>query len=104
MFASAPMPRYLCETFDGKFIPYDEGTFDIVMFVDVIHHTEQPMTCYAKQFVWLGRRFLSRITSPKERSLTQLCALWIGSEMLVTAFPFHIITGHWPNGIARWTS
>ena len=32
------------ETFDGKSIPYAEGSFDIVMFVDVLHHAGQPMT------------------------------------------------------------
>jgi len=32
------------ETFDGKSIPYDEGSFDVVMFVDVLHHTHQPMS------------------------------------------------------------
>jgi SAM-dependent methyltransferase len=32
------------DTFDGKFIPYEEGSFDVVMFVDVLHHASQPMT------------------------------------------------------------
>jgi SAM-dependent methyltransferase len=34
----------LVETFDGKSIPYGESSFDIVMFVDVLHHAEEPMT------------------------------------------------------------
>jgi 2-polyprenyl-3-methyl-5-hydroxy-6-metoxy-1,4-benzoquinol methylase len=29
-------------SFDGKSIPYDNGSFDVVMFVDVLHHTEDP--------------------------------------------------------------
>ncbi|MFP5269676.1 class I SAM-dependent methyltransferase [Coleofasciculus sp.] len=29
--------------FDGQVIPFDEKTFDVVMFVDVLHHTEDPM-------------------------------------------------------------
>jgi len=31
------------EAFDGKTIPYGEGSFDVVMFVDVLHHTNDPM-------------------------------------------------------------
>jgi len=30
------------ETFDGKSIPYGDGSFDVVMFVDVIHHADEP--------------------------------------------------------------
>jgi len=31
------------ETFDGKSIPYADSSFDIVMFIDVLHHDDQPM-------------------------------------------------------------
>lgn len=31
------------EAFDGKSIPYGQGSFDVVMFVDVIHHAMEPM-------------------------------------------------------------
>jgi SAM-dependent methyltransferase len=30
------------EWFDGKWIPYGDASFDIVMFVDVLHHTDDP--------------------------------------------------------------
>jgi SAM-dependent methyltransferase len=30
--------------FNGQEIPYDDASFDVVMFVDVLHHTEDPMT------------------------------------------------------------
>ena len=29
--------------FDGKSIPFDESSFDVVMLVDVLHHTNDPM-------------------------------------------------------------
>jgi SAM-dependent methyltransferase len=31
------------ETFNGRSIPYGEGSFDVVMFIDVLHHTADPM-------------------------------------------------------------
>jgi len=31
------------EKFDGAEIPYEDDSFDIVMFVDVLHHTNDPM-------------------------------------------------------------
>jgi ubiquinone/menaquinone biosynthesis C-methylase UbiE len=31
------------ERFNGEIIPYDEASFDGVMFVDVLHHTKDPM-------------------------------------------------------------
>ena len=29
--------------FDGHTLPFEKGTFDVVMFVDVLHHTDDPM-------------------------------------------------------------
>jgi SAM-dependent methyltransferase len=29
--------------FDGSTIPYPDGAFDVVMFVDVLHHTDDPL-------------------------------------------------------------
>src|SRR5262249_34480642 len=31
------------EPFDGQRIPYGDSSFDVVMFVDVLHHTDDPM-------------------------------------------------------------
>jgi SAM-dependent methyltransferase len=30
------------EKFDGQTLPFSEGEFDVVLFVDVLHHTEDP--------------------------------------------------------------
>jgi SAM-dependent methyltransferase len=32
------------QKFDGRTIPFDDATFDAVMFVDVLHHTDAPAT------------------------------------------------------------
>jgi SAM-dependent methyltransferase len=31
------------EEFDGRVIPYGDASFDVVLFVDVLHHTKDPM-------------------------------------------------------------
>lgn len=35
--------RIPVDRFDGRVIPYSDGSLDVVMFVDVLHHTEDPM-------------------------------------------------------------
>lgn len=32
------------EVFDGEKIPHEDGSFDAVLLIDVLHHTEDPMT------------------------------------------------------------
>ena len=38
-----PEARIPVETFDGYQLPFDDKSFDAVMFVDVLHHTDDPM-------------------------------------------------------------
>ena len=37
-----PNARIPVESFDGVRIPYSDASFDVVMFVDVLHHTSEP--------------------------------------------------------------
>lgn len=45
------------EAFDGKHIPHPDRSFDAVMFVDVLHHTEDPRILL-KEAVRVGRSVL----------------------------------------------
>jgi SAM-dependent methyltransferase len=38
-----PGARVPVQPFDGRVIPYEGRRFDVVMFVDVLHHTEDPL-------------------------------------------------------------
>src|SRR5258705_3673348 len=37
-----PDTQVSVRAFDGANIPYPDGSFDVVIFVDVLHHTEDP--------------------------------------------------------------
>ena len=39
-----PETHVTVHPFDGKRIPFEDGAFDVVMFVDVLHHTDDPET------------------------------------------------------------
>ncbi len=39
-----PRTQIPVTAFDGTHIPFEDGSFDIVMFVDVLHHTDDPET------------------------------------------------------------
>lgn len=38
-----PSVRIPVRKFDGVHIPYEDASFDVVMFVDVLHHTDAPV-------------------------------------------------------------
>ena len=45
------------ESFDGRRIPYAGGSFDLVLRVDVIHHTEDP-TALLQESARVSRRWI----------------------------------------------
>jgi len=81
------------ETFDGKSIPYGDGSFDVVMFVDVIHHADQPMTLL-REAARVARQAILIKDHLVEGTLAyltlQLMDWW---EMRAMAFPCPITIG-----------
>ena len=43
-----PETKVPVKEFDGKRIPHPDKSFDVVMFVDVLHHTEDPTILLAE--------------------------------------------------------
>jgi SAM-dependent methyltransferase len=41
-FLARPECKIECRTFDGLSLPFEDGSFDVCLFVDVLHHTQDP--------------------------------------------------------------
>jgi ubiquinone/menaquinone biosynthesis C-methylase UbiE len=52
-----PKTRIPVERYDGKYYPYLNNTFDSVIFVDVLHHTQDPYLLL-KEAKRVSRRFI----------------------------------------------
>jgi SAM-dependent methyltransferase len=88
----------LVDTFDGKSIPYGEGSFDVVMFVDVLHHTSQPMTLL-REAVRVARHAIVIKDHLAEGSLAHLTLRvmdWVGNARHGVALPYN----YW--SLAKW--
>lgn len=84
--------------FDGETIPYDESSFDVVMFVDVLHHTDDA-TVLLKEARRVARRQIlikdhfveGLLAEPTLRFMDR-----VGNERFGVALPFN----YWSR--ARW--
>jgi SAM-dependent methyltransferase len=43
-FMLRPSCKIECHSFDGARLPYPDASFDVCLFVDVLHHMQDPMT------------------------------------------------------------
>jgi SAM-dependent methyltransferase len=82
------------EEFDGQVIPYSDASFDVVMFVDVLHHTENPMGLLREAV-----RVARRVILIKDHTLNGLFAGitlrfmdYIGNARHGVALPYN----YWP--------
>jgi SAM-dependent methyltransferase len=88
----------LVDTFDGKSIPYGEGSFDVVMFVDVLHHAAQPVTLL-REAVRVARRGIvikDHLAEGSLASLTLRIMDWVGNARHGVALPYN----YW--SLAKW--
>jgi len=88
----------LVDTFDGKSIPYGEGSFDVVMFVDVLHHASQPMMLL-REAVRVAREAIVIKDHLAEGSLAYLTLRimdWVGNARHGVALPYD----YW--SLAKW--
>jgi SAM-dependent methyltransferase len=86
------------ETFDGKSIPYSEGSFDVVMFVDVLHHAAEPVPLL-REAVRVARQAIVIKDHLAEGSLAYLTLRimdWVGNARHGVELPYNYWT------LAKW--
>jgi SAM-dependent methyltransferase len=84
--------------FDGVHIPFEDGSFDVVMFVDVLHHTDDPETLLRE-----ARRVARRAVVLKDHTRDGVLAGptlrlmdWVGNAPHGIPLPYN----YWPE--RRW--
>jgi SAM-dependent methyltransferase len=82
------------ETFDGRSIPHGDGSFDVVMFIDVRHHTVQPMI-----LLWEVVRIARQVILIKDHLVKGALAYstlrlmdWVGNARHDVALPYNYWT------------
>lgn len=93
-----PQTHVPVKPFDGTKIPHGEGSFDSVMFVDVLHHTDDPMVLLRE-----ARRVARHSVVLKDHCMDGLLAGstlkfmdWVGNARHGVVLPYN----YWPQ--ARW--
>jgi SAM-dependent methyltransferase len=82
------------QRFDGQSIPYADASFDVVMFVDVLHHTADPMALL-REAVRVARQSLVIKDHPRNGFLagpTLRFMDWVANARHGIALPYN----YWP--------
>jgi len=93
-----PQTQVPVDRFDGRTIPHADQSFDVVMFVDVLHHTDDPAvllreaTRVARQAVVIKDHNRDGFLS----GLTLRFMDWVGNARHGVVLPYN----YWPG--ARW--
>lgn len=93
-----PHAAFEIREFDGSRIPFEDGAFDVVSFVDVLHHTDDPEVLLRE-----ARRVARSAVLIKDHLQDGLLARptlrfmdWIGNHYEGVVLPYN----YWPE--ARW--
>lgn len=86
------------EIFDGSRIPFAEGSFDAVLFSDVLHHTEEPTVLLreagrvARQCVLIKDHYRKGLAAAQRLRFMD----WVGNARFGVALPYNYWTeGQW---------
>lgn len=82
------------DRFDGRHIPFESGAFDLVMFSDVLHHTEDPLILQkeaqrvAKRWVLIKDHFRDGFAAGVRLRFMD----WVGNARFGVALPYNYWT------------
>ena len=86
-----PEARIPVERFDGHRLPFDDKNFDAVIFVDVLHHTDDPMVLL-REAKRVARRVIILKDHTAESALANLILRfmdWVGNAHHDVALPYN---------------
>jgi SAM-dependent methyltransferase len=93
-----PKTKIPVDRFDGEHLPPGDKSFDVVCFVDVLHHTNDPVTLLRE-----ARRVARKLVVLKDHTMDGLFAYhtlrlmdWVGNAHHGVALPYN----YWPE--TKW--
>lgn len=81
-FMIRPECKIVCRSFDGLTLPFPDGSFDLCLFVDVLHHTQDP-AILLREAARVTRSFVMLKDHIKENTLDDITLRfmdWVGNR------------------------
>ena len=81
--------------FDGKTIPFEDNSFDLVMFVDVLHHAEDP-TALLAEAARVSKKYLllkDHVRTGLVGKWTLRLMDWFGNAQHNVVLPYNYLSG-----------